>query len=130
MRRVDVDVVRAGILLDQVLLPFAKLGSVLVDVLRVDAEQGLLVLVRVGPEAAVRLVVGGRLGQAAGISRDRAIGITGLDGAELGQCRAELLGFVSRHGRHGTAAGTDQGSADCIVQFHQGLLSVVARERP
>ncbi|MNF71071.1 hypothetical protein D3C84_530120 [compost metagenome] len=77
--RINIHVPGIRILLQQLLLTFTQLVSVLICILRIDPEQGLLVLERINPKSAVRLETGRSLAEAAFVGRNCPVCIAGLD---------------------------------------------------
>ena len=117
MRGIHIEVV-PWVLGQQVLLPFAQQGCMLCHVLAVDAQHGLFVFERIGPEAAIRLEALRSLGQPPGVGRDAAIGIGCLDRSERGQGGAQLLGLLRCHGRESWRGKANGNQRKDVVEFH------------
>jgi len=116
--RIDIHVPGIRVFFHQGFLPFAELVGVLLDIARIDAEQGLFVLERIDPEAAIGFVSGRASAQPTLVRWNAAFGIAGLDRAERRQALAQLLGLFGGDGRHTVEGGAHQRAGKGDLFFH------------
>ncbi|MNN19048.1 hypothetical protein D3C81_1322760 [compost metagenome] len=116
------------ITLEQLLRGRCKFVGILTDVFAVDHRTGFVGLERVWPKGTARLETGWRRGEATGVSRNGAVGITGLFRADGGQAITEFCRFIRGDCRVCRACdGNGQGSEQKRIDELHGVSPVAGQ---